>query len=108
MVLIMLFLLTASLYSVASTNFEEIYYYTPPFFNIIYTLSILIDISALVGILLWKKFAIYVYTISQIVWIICESLVLKPTDVGLGLGYFNIILIGLTLWSMYREWKYFD
>ena len=104
MIVIFLFVSIFGLYVPSDLILSQ--YLNPPTWlsNVIIVWS-LVDIGIIVGIWLWKKWAVYAFAASFILGVLMEVLILTPSNFSDSL--FPIFLQILMLVALYRKWLYF-
>ena len=101
----------SSLYYFTNTNAVAVTYGTVPSWYPIYVVVGLgLGVANVVGIWMWRKWAIYTIVASSVIGLLMQLFVLKPTQPGIGaFAYFSSIIGGgLWYWAIYRKWQYFE
>jgi len=98
-----------SLYGVIDPDiFTDVYNIIPIWFPV-YVLGIAVaDLSAIVGILMLKKWAVYLLFAQMGVGVLVEYLILKPVEIHLLVIISASVSAALWFWAIYRKWKYFE
>lgn len=99
-----------SLYTLTNTNsVQQAYGSVPSWFYPYSILGLALGVANVVGVWMWKKWAIYTIVASSAIALIMQLFVLKPTQPEAGtIAYFSLIVGGgLWFWAIYRKWQYF-
>lgn len=101
----------SSLYYFTNTNAVAVAYGTVPSWYPIYmVVGLGLGVANVVGIWMWKKWAVYTIAASSVIALLMQLIILKPVQPGIGAyAYFSSILgAGLWFWAIYRKWLYFE
>jgi hypothetical protein len=72
--------------------------------NVIFVWT-LVDIGIVVGIWMWKKWAVYGFIISFLLGVLMEILILTPTSYNT--SFLSVFFQTLMLVAIYRKWHHF-
>lgn len=98
-----------SLYQLTNTNaLQQTYGPIPSWFTAYAILGSLAGVAVIIGIWMWKKWAVYLLAFSTAVTFLMQLFVLKPVQYGEFVYYMTIVSAGLWFWAIYRKWKYFS
>lgn len=86
-----------------SQSYETI----PNWYPVYLTASLLVSAISLIGLWLWKKWAVILFFVSAAIAFIVQSFILKPIQTTEITYAINIISTGLWVWAVHRKWKYF-
>ena len=96
-----------SLYYLTNTNvIEQAYGAVPSWFSFYALVGFGIGIITMVGIWLWKKWAVYLLVASTTITLLMQLFVLKPVQ-GQFVYYMTIVSASIWFWAIYRKWKNF-
>ena len=72
--------------------------------------SFIAGAAELIGLWLWKKWAVYLLFGLGFLGLAMQLTILKPVSSNAGslVFYLTIISLGIWFWAIYRKWQYFD
>lgn len=101
----------SSAYTLVNSNsIAQTYGTVPSWFYPYLIFGFTLGVVNIVGLWLWKKWAVYTFFAASVISIIMPLFVLKPLDPNVGMVsfYMTIISCGLWFWAVYRKWNLFD
>jgi len=112
MIVISAFGLLSSAYTLTNTNGLAVAYGNalPSWFFAYLVFSILIGLVNIVGLWMWKRWAIYSMVAVSAVGLVVKLFIAKPSDPNVAMVsfYATLISLGLWFWAIYRKWHYFE
>lgn len=99
-----------ALITLTDTNsIQQVYGSIPAWYYSYAIFGLVLGVVNIVGVWMWKKWAIYSIAASSVIAVLMELFVLKPVQpiVGQIAVVLTIISAGLWFWAIYRKWKYF-
>lgn len=98
-----------SLYGVINpTVFIQVYKIVPSWFSMYVLERVGVGIGAIVGILMLKKWGVYLLFAQMGLEMLVEYLILKPVQISPLTIFLSIGSVSLWFWAIYRKWKSFE
>lgn len=98
-----------SLYGVINPSvFTQVYKIVPSWLVLYVLGTAAVNLGVIVGILMLKKWGVYLLFAQMGVGVLVEYLILKPAQIGPFTIFSSIASAALWFWVIYRKWKNFE